>query len=109
MLKRLSKIQKFGLILVLGVAMTFAACTDVTDNVTDQVTSDNFFQTPQEFISAMGDVYGSLTAFGGDSGLKILMRFLPMREYSPSADKIGLTAEFGCVSIATPGDTMNPI
>lgn len=70
MLKRLSKIQKFGLILVLGVAMTFAACTDVTDNVTDQVTSDNFFQTPQEFISAMGDVYGSLTAFGGDSGFK---------------------------------------
>jgi hypothetical protein len=70
MLLRLSKIQKFGLILVLGVAMTIASCTDVTDDVTDQVTSDNFFTTPQEFISALGDAYGPLAGIGGNSGFK---------------------------------------
>lgn len=70
MLLRLSKIQKYGLIMVLAVAMTIASCTDVTDDVTDQVTSDNFFQTPQEFISAMGDAYNPLTGFGGNTGFK---------------------------------------
>ncbi|MDX1639970.1 MAG: RagB/SusD family nutrient uptake outer membrane protein [Balneolaceae bacterium] len=70
MCKRLSNIPKIGLILVLGVVMILASCTDLTDNVTDQVTSENFFQTPQEFISAMGDAYGPLSSFGGNSGFK---------------------------------------
>jgi len=70
MLKLLSYTFKFCTILILGIMLSIVSCSEVTDNVTDQVTSDNFFQTPQEFISAMGDAYNPLTGFGGDTGFK---------------------------------------
>jgi hypothetical protein len=70
MFTRKSKISTVGLALVGGIILIFASCTDLTDTVSDQVTSENFFQTPQEFISAMGDAYNPLTAFGGNSGFK---------------------------------------
>lgn len=70
MFTRISKLPTIGLALVLGIVITLASCTDLTDTVSDQVTSDNFFQTPQEFISAMGDAYSPLSSFGGDSGFK---------------------------------------
>lgn len=70
MFTRISKLSNLGIALVLGMMITFASCTDLTDNVTDQVTSDEFFKSPQEFISAMGDAYSPLTSFGGNSGFK---------------------------------------
>ena len=56
--------------LVLSVAMLlfFAACTDLTESIDDQVQTSDFFQDDQQFISAMGDAYGSLGSVGGNGG-----------------------------------------
>jgi hypothetical protein len=68
MYTRITQLSKIWLVLVLGMVFTFASCTDLTDTVSDEVTSDNFFQTPQEFISAMGDAYNPLAIWGGHNG-----------------------------------------
>lgn len=49
---------------LLVAAVTVASC-DLTETVHNQVTADNFFRTDEEFISALGDAYGPLGAFGG--------------------------------------------
>ncbi len=56
--------------LVLSVAMLvfFAACTDLSESIDDQVQTSDFFQDDQQFISAMGDAYGSLGSVGGNGG-----------------------------------------
>jgi starch-binding outer membrane protein, SusD/RagB family len=46
-----------------------SSCTDLTETVHNQVTADNFFQTDEEFISALGDAYGSMTQYGGNWGV----------------------------------------
>ncbi len=42
-----------------------AACTDLVEPVDSEVTADNFFQTDEQFISALGDAYSALTQVGG--------------------------------------------
>ncbi len=49
-----------------GLLMAFAAaCTDLSEPVDSQVTAENFFQTDEQFISAMGDAYSALRSRGG--------------------------------------------
>ncbi len=45
------------------------SCTDVTENVNNEVTSENFFRNDEEFISALGDAYGGLTSFGNHNSI----------------------------------------
>ncbi len=54
-----------SLVLALCVAALFAACTDLVEPVDSEVTAENFFQTDQQFVSALGDAYSALTAMGG--------------------------------------------
>ena len=42
-----------------------AGCTDLTEPVDSQVTAENFFQTDEQFVSALGDAYSALTSVGG--------------------------------------------
>ncbi len=53
-----------GLLLAFG-----AACTDLSEPVDSQVTADNFFQTDEQFISALGDAYSAMRAVGGGGAL----------------------------------------
>ncbi|MEX0770481.1 MAG: RagB/SusD family nutrient uptake outer membrane protein [Balneolaceae bacterium] len=46
-----------------------SSCTDLTEQVHNQVTADNFFQTDEEFISALGDAYGSLGTYGNHNSI----------------------------------------
>jgi len=70
MLKRISRSMNKWIVFVLGIGIiTLASCTDLTNKVTDQVTEDEFFQTPQEFISAMGDAYNPLSAWGSHNAM----------------------------------------
>jgi len=53
-------------LVVIGLLATFGtACTDLSESVDSQVTVENFFQTDQQFISAMGDAYSALRGRGG--------------------------------------------
>ncbi|MEX2602419.1 MAG: RagB/SusD family nutrient uptake outer membrane protein [Balneolaceae bacterium] len=44
--------------------LLLSSCTDLTETVHNQVTADNFFQSDEEFISALGDAYGALGIYG---------------------------------------------
>ena len=49
-----------------GLLVVFAAaCTDLSEPVDSQVTVDGFFQSDQQFLSAMGDAYSALRRYGG--------------------------------------------
>lgn len=61
--------KDFKSVFILGLLMSFVvmtSCTDLTENVNNEVTADNFFQTDEEFISALGDAYSPLTSYGGN-------------------------------------------
>jgi len=45
------------------------SCTDLEEELFDQVTADNFFKTEEEFISALGAAYTSLGSFGGNANM----------------------------------------
>jgi hypothetical protein len=60
-----SIITVFRISLVMSFIL-MVSCTDLTENVNNQVTADNFFQTDEEFISALGDAYNPLTSYGGN-------------------------------------------
>ncbi|REL38355.1 RagB/SusD family nutrient uptake outer membrane protein [Rhodohalobacter sp. SW132] len=59
------KKRTFAWLLLLPV-LWIGSCTDLTETVHNQVTADQFFQTDEEFISALGDAYGPMTSFGGN-------------------------------------------
>jgi len=46
------------------VALTVAACGDLTETIHTEVPSDQFFQNDDEFISALGDAYDPLAGLG---------------------------------------------
>ncbi|MEX2401089.1 MAG: RagB/SusD family nutrient uptake outer membrane protein [Rhodothermales bacterium] len=52
-------------LVALCVAALLASCTDLVEPIDSQVTTENFFQTDQQFVSALGDAYSALTAVGG--------------------------------------------
>ena len=51
--------------LLFAFAFVAASCTDLTENIGDSVTAETFFQTEEEFVSALGDAYGTLTGIHG--------------------------------------------
>ncbi len=69
-------ISKRSFVLAMGMAMCMvalmAACTDLTEPIDSQVTAENFFQTDQQFVSALGDAYSTLTAMGGAGDPNVL-------------------------------------
>lgn len=58
---------KISALLVAFLAFT-PACTDLEEELYSEVTADNFFQTEDELISALGAAYTSLYGYMGTSG-----------------------------------------
>lgn len=56
---------KLSLVLTLSMVVLIASCTDLEETVNSRVITEDFFQTPEEFVSALGDAYNSLTPLGG--------------------------------------------
>jgi starch-binding outer membrane protein, SusD/RagB family len=52
-----------------GISFFALSCVDLEEEVFSEVTADNFFQTEEEFISALGQAYSSLGGLGNHSGL----------------------------------------
>ncbi|WP_249066815.1 RagB/SusD family nutrient uptake outer membrane protein [Halalkalibaculum roseum] len=64
MYRRISKPLKGCLVAAFSLMFVFTSCTDLDETINSEVTSDQFFQTDQEFISALGDAYSPLTIWG---------------------------------------------
>lgn len=60
--------KKFS-VFVLGLMLISTACTDLEEELYSEVTADNFFQTPEEFIAALGQAYSSLSGLGGHANV----------------------------------------
>src|SRR5690625_6922389 len=58
--------------ILLAPVILIVSCTDLTENVNNQVTAENFFITDEEFISALGDAYGAPTQYGGNFAVYML-------------------------------------
>jgi hypothetical protein len=66
----MKKILNIRYILVgFGISFFALSCVDLEEEVFSEVTADNFFQTEEEFISALGQAYSSLGGLGNHSGL----------------------------------------
>ena len=61
-------IKKFS-VFVVGLMFVSTACTDLEEELYSEVTADNFFQTSEEFISALGEAYSSLSGLGGHANV----------------------------------------
>ncbi len=61
--------SKFSVAFMLGLMLAVPACTDLDEEIYSQVTPDNFFQTPEEFISALGSAYSGLSFIGNHRNL----------------------------------------
>lgn len=57
-------IKKFS-VFVIALMFIAPACTDLEEELYSEVTADKFFQTPEEFIAALGQAYSSLAPIGG--------------------------------------------
>lgn len=66
-MKKLINIRYF--LIGLGMSYFASSCVDLDEEVYSAVTADNFFQTNEEFISALGQAYTSLGGLGNHSGL----------------------------------------
>ncbi|MEN2283775.1 RagB/SusD family nutrient uptake outer membrane protein [Algoriphagus sp. SE2] len=66
-MKKLINIRYF--LICLGMSYFASSCVDLEEEVFSAVTADNFFQTDEEFISALGQAYTSLGGLGNHSGL----------------------------------------
>lgn len=63
-----SIVNKF-LVLSLGLLFFTQSCTDLEEELYSDVTADNFFQTDEEFISALGAAYTSFGGLGNHSNM----------------------------------------
>lgn len=68
MFTRISTISKSCLALTLTLVLVLSSCTDLSETIHSEVTSDEFFKTDKEFISALGDSYNVLSAWGAHGG-----------------------------------------
>ncbi len=59
----------FTLLITIFIAVS---CTDLVENVNNQVPASDFFSNEEEFISALGDAYNPFTAYGNSGGLPAL-------------------------------------
>ena len=44
------------------------SCSDLEENLYDQIKADSFFKTDEEFIAALGAAYTGLYSFAGNGG-----------------------------------------
>ena len=59
-----------SILLISALLITINACTDLTEETFSTVTAENFFQTEQQFISALGDAYNQMaTPIGGHNNI----------------------------------------
>ena len=56
-------------VMLLGLLFFAPACTDLEEELYSDVTDENFFQTDDEFISALGGAYSSFYGIGNHSNL----------------------------------------
>lgn len=63
MYKQISNFSKSYLILTL--LLVLSACTDLDETINSEVVADEFFQSEEEFSSALGDAYGILAGSNG--------------------------------------------
>lgn len=68
MFRQTHNIIKGCIVLLIGAVTLLSSCTDLTESIDNQVTSDQFFKTDQQFISALGDAYGPLSTWGSHNG-----------------------------------------
>ena len=61
-------LKKFS-VFALGMLFVVPACTDLEEELFSEVTADNFFQTEEEFIAALGQAYSSLAPIGGHANV----------------------------------------
>ncbi len=61
-------LKKFS-VFVVGLMFIAPACTDLSEELYSEVTADNFFQTEEEFIAALGQAYSSLSDLGGHANV----------------------------------------
>ena len=54
---------------LLAVFLISASCTNLTEHPYSQVTANNFFQTNQQFSSALGAAYSQLGGYAGHNGI----------------------------------------
>src|SRR3970040_2866592 len=61
----------FSRVLIVGLSLTFFtfSCTDLDEELYSDVTADNFFNTDEEFIAALGAAYEGLRGIGNHSNL----------------------------------------
>ena len=52
-----------------GLAFFSQSCTDLDEELFDTVTSENFFQTDEEFVAALGQAYSSFSGLGSHANL----------------------------------------
>lgn len=62
-----SSIGTLGLSIFVMLLMV-SSCTDLEESINSQVEADKFLKTEEELLSAMGDAYGPLTRWGGNTG-----------------------------------------
>jgi hypothetical protein len=65
MKKSIIKLSLAGLM----VAAMAPACTDLEETVYSEVTPDQFFQSDEEFVSALGNAYTQLYGYGGNNNI----------------------------------------
>mgnify|MGYP000167664395 CR=1 FL=1 len=56
-------------VMLLGLLFFAPACTDLDEELFSDVTDENFFQSDDEFISALGGAYSSFYGIGNHSNL----------------------------------------
>ena len=61
-------LKKFS-VFVVGLMFIAPACTDLDEELFSEVTADNFFQTEEEFIAALGQAYSALAPLGGHANV----------------------------------------
>ncbi|MEB2775664.1 RagB/SusD family nutrient uptake outer membrane protein [Algoriphagus sp. D3-2-R+10] len=66
-MKKLINIRYF--LIGLGMSYFASSCVNLEEELFSEVSADNFFQTEEEFVSALGQAYSSLGGLGNHSGL----------------------------------------
>ena len=61
----------FKKVMILGIGLTFftQSCTDLEEELFSDLPANEFYQTPEQFIAALGSAYSSFAGIGNHSGL----------------------------------------
>lgn len=64
--------RKKSTLLISLMVLVIVSCTDLTEEITNEVPSEEFLQNEDEFVSALGDAYAPFTAYGNSGGFPAL-------------------------------------